>query len=121
MREKGFSVQIYEAGAGLGGIWYWNCYPGARVDSHVPNYEYSIKELWQDWNWTERFPGWDELRRYFAYVDEKLQLSKDIRFNTRVSGAEFDESRNQWRVRTSDGRETRARFLIPCMGFAAKA
>ncbi|MFP6817091.1 MAG: NAD(P)/FAD-dependent oxidoreductase [Pseudomonadales bacterium] len=121
LREKGFSVQIYEVGAGLGGIWYWNCYPGARVDSHVPNYEYSIKELWQDWNWTERFPGWDELRRYFAYVDEKLQLSKDIRFNTRVSGAEFDESRNQWRVRTSDGRETRARFLIPCMGFAAKA
>lgn len=121
LREEGFSVQIFEAGAGLGGIWYWNCYPGARVDSHVPNYEFSIKELWQDWNWTERFPGWDELRRYFAYVDEKLQLSKDIQFNTRVSGAQFDNSRNQWLVRTSDGRETRARFLIPCMGFAAKA
>ncbi len=121
LREEGFSVQIFEAGAGLGGIWYWNCYPGARVDSHVPNYEFSIKELWQDWNWTERFPAWDELRRYFAYVDEKLQLSKDIQFNTRVSGAQFDNSRNQWLVRTSDGRETRARFLIPCMGFAAKA
>lgn len=120
LREKGFSVKIFEAGECLGGIWYWNCYPGARVDSHVPNYEFSIKEVWEDWNWSERFPGWDELRRYFAHVDKKLDLSKDIEFNTWVSGAQFDEQNNQWIVRTADGRETRTRFLIACMGFAAK-
>jgi len=121
LREEGYSAKILEAGPGLGGIWYWNCYPGARVDSHVPNYEFSIKELWQDWNWTERFPAWDELRRYFAYVDEKLQLSKDIHFDSRVTAAEFDSARNQWRVHSADGRERCARFLIPCLGFAAKA
>jgi cation diffusion facilitator CzcD-associated flavoprotein CzcO len=120
LREKGFSVKVFEAGESLGGIWYWNCYPGARVDSHVPNYEFSIKEVWEDWNWSERFPGWDELRRYFAHVDKKLDLSKDIEFNTWVSGAEFDEQRNQWIVHTADGNETRTRFLIACMGFAAK-
>jgi cation diffusion facilitator CzcD-associated flavoprotein CzcO len=120
LREKGFSVKIFEAGESLGGIWYWNCYPGARVDSHVPNYEFSLKDVWEDWNWSERFPGWDELRRYFAHVDKKLDLSKDIQFNTWVSGAEFDEQNNQWIVRTADGHETRARYLIACMGFAAK-
>jgi cyclohexanone monooxygenase len=121
LRQEGFSVQVYEAGAGLGGIWYWNCYPGARVDSHVPNYEFSFKEVWQDWNWTERFPAWDELREYFKFVDEKLQLSKDIQFNTRVIAARFDEVTSHWVVRTDDGRETRARFIVPCIGFAAKA
>lgn len=120
LREKGFSVRIFEAGSSLGGIWYWNCYPGARVDSHVPNYEFSMKEVWQDWNWSERFPGWDELRRYFAHVDKKLDLSRDIQFSTWVSSAEFDEQNSQWVVRTADGRETRTRFLIACMGFAAK-
>ena len=40
LRKQGFSVQLVDAGAGLGGVWYWNCYPGARVDSHVPNYQY---------------------------------------------------------------------------------
>ena len=120
LREKGFSVKIFEAGENLGGIWYWNCYPGARVDSHVPNYEFSIKEVWEDWNWSERYPGWDELRQYFAHVDKKLDLSRDIQFNTWVSGAEFDEQNNQWVVRTADGNETRTRFLIACMGFAAK-
>ena len=36
LRDLGFSVVLLEAGSGLGGIWHWNCYPGARVDTHVP-------------------------------------------------------------------------------------
>lgn len=121
LRQQGFSVRVLESGAGLGGIWYWNCYPGARVDSHVPNYEFSFESLWQDWNWTERFPSWEELRRYFQHVDEKLDLSRDIEFNTHVETAAFDADRNEWCVRNANGRETRARFLVPCTGFAAKA
>ncbi|MCZ6829207.1 MAG: NAD(P)/FAD-dependent oxidoreductase [Gammaproteobacteria bacterium] len=113
-------MRLFEAGADLGGIWYWNCYPGARVDSNVPNYEYSFEELWRDWNWTERFPSWDELRRYFQYVDKKLELSRDIRFNARVTAAEFDTNRNQWLIQTADGTSVRARFFILCTGFASK-
>src|SRR5437660_9174884 len=89
LRQCGFRVRLFEAGAELGGIWYWNCYPGARVDSHVPNYEFSIEELWRDWNWTERFPAWDELRRYFHHVDQKLGLSRDVRLPSRVTAACF--------------------------------
>lgn len=120
LRELGFRVRLFEAGSDLGGIWYWNCYPGARVDSHIPNYEFSLEELWRDWNWTERFPGWSELRAYFHYVDTKLDLSRDIRFNTRVTGADFDAERGQWVVRTNSGAPVRARFLVLCTGFAAK-
>lgn len=121
LRKLGFSVQVFEAGADIGGIWYWNKYPGARVDSHIPLYEYSSEELWRDWNWTERFPGWEELGRYFHYVDKKWDLSRDIRFNTRVTGAEFDQAHNEWVIQADDGTVVRARFLILCTGFAAKA
>jgi cyclohexanone monooxygenase len=121
LRERGFRVRLFDAGAELGGIWYWNCYPGARVDSHVPNYEFSMEEIWRDWNWTERFPATDELRRYFRHVDEKLDLSKDVRFNTRVTSAAFDADAGQWRVECEDGHSVRAQFLIACTGFAAKA
>jgi cyclohexanone monooxygenase len=121
LRQRGLRVQLFEAGAGLGGIWYWNCYPGARVDSHVPNYEFSFDELWRDWNWTERFPAWDELRRYFAYVDRKLDLSRDIRFDTRVTAAHFDAATDKWQIECADGHRVRTRFLIPCTGFASKA
>lgn len=45
--ELGFNCKIYEAGKELGGIWHWNCYPGARVDTQVPIYEYSIEKIWK--------------------------------------------------------------------------
>ena len=120
LREAGFSVQLFEAGSDLGGVWHWNCYPGARVDSHVPNYEFSIEAVWRNWTWTERFPSWDELRRYFHHVDAVLGLSPDIRFNARVLQAQFDTHNNLWQVQCTDGHSVRARFLIPCLGFASR-
>lgn len=121
LRKQGFSVRLIDAGADLGGTWHWNCYPGARVDSHVPNYEYSMEEIWQDWNWSERFPSWEELRRYFQHVDKKLNLSPDIQFGTRVTAARFDTDRDQWDIHTDQGADIRARHLILCTGFAAKS
>ncbi len=120
LRELGFRVELLEAGDDLGGVWYWNCYPGARVDTHVPIYEFSSPELWQDWNWTERFPSWEELRRYFHYVDTKLGLSRDIRFGTRVTAARYDDARRVWTVVAADQREFETRILLLCTGFAAK-
>lgn len=120
LRELGFSVRLLEAGSGLGGVWYWNCYPGARVDTHIPIYEYSDENLWRDWNWSEMFPGWQELRKYFDYVDKKWDLRKDTQFNTRISSAVFDEQDNKWTLKTTDGQEMRCRFFVLCTGFASK-
>ena len=39
LRSEGYAVRLIEAQSGLGGVWQANRYPGARVDSHVPNYE----------------------------------------------------------------------------------
>jgi cation diffusion facilitator CzcD-associated flavoprotein CzcO len=108
------------AGGGLGGVWYWNCYPGARVDSPGPIYQYSRDDLWRKWQFSELYPSWQELREYFRYVDEKLGLSRDIRFNRRVDEVKFDPARNCWIVRSSDGSVASARYFVLCTGFAAK-
>ena len=60
----------------------------------------------------ELYPSWEEIREYFRYVDEKLALSRDIRFNRRVNAAEFDATRNRWTVRSSDGSVSRPRYLV---------
>ena len=121
LREQGFSVRVIDAGAELGGVWHWNCYPGARVDSHVPNYQFSFGELWKDWRWTEKFPGRDELCSYFDYLESRLNLKKDIQFNTRVTAAHYDEDRNRWSITTDQHETLHARYLILCTGFAAKS
>lgn len=119
LRKLGFNTRIYESGSGIGGTWYWNRYPGARVDSDFTFYQYSQDELWKDFEWTERFPGQDQLEKYFKHVDNKLNLSKDIHFNTTVTSAEFIHSRSQWFVETNvDGSHTWANTLILCTGIA---
>ncbi len=124
LRSLGFSTRIFDSAAGLGGVWHWNCYPGARVDSPCSVYQFSREDLWRGWDWKEKYPGFEEMRSYFHFVDRKLDLSRDIRFETWVRAADFDEERRQWRVRAeaSGGEEVavRARFLILCTGFAAK-
>ena len=50
LREVGLSCQVLEAGAGLGGAWYWNRYPGARCDTYSMEYSYSFcSQLEQEW------------------------------------------------------------------------
>lgn len=120
LRQEGFRVRLVESSSGTGGVWHSNRYPGARVDSHVPNYEYSIEAVWRDWNWTERFPGRDELVAYFAHVEKVLDLSSDIDLNTCVSSAHFDADNGRWQVETEQGRQFDARFLIMCTGFGSK-
>src|SRR5258706_2040860 len=120
LRSMGLTVQVLEAGGGLGGVWYWNCYPGARVDSPGPVYQYSRADLWRTWQFSELYPSWQEIREYFRYVDEKLGLSRDIRFNRRVSEATFDPKRNRWTVRSTDGAVASARYFVLCTGLGSK-
>jgi cation diffusion facilitator CzcD-associated flavoprotein CzcO len=111
---------LLEAGSDLGGIWYWNCYPGARVDTHVPMYEFSDERVWRDWYWEERFPDWQALRRYFDHVDAVWDLRRDIRFDTRVTSGSWHEATHSWTLRTANGEQLRSRFVVLCTGFAAK-
>lgn len=120
LRKKGYNVKIFEAEHDLGGTWRINRYPGARVDSDVPTYELSIPELWKDWTWTELYPGWKEIRKYFEHVDKVLAIKKDVAFNMRVVEARFDTVGGKWHVKTNDGRMTKAKYFVPCVGFGSK-
>jgi cation diffusion facilitator CzcD-associated flavoprotein CzcO len=121
LRKLGFSVKIYETGSDLGGTWFWNRYPGARVDSETPIYQLSEeREVWSDFEWRERFPGRTELQRYFHHADKKLDLSKDIEYNTCVTAADWDPTKNLWLIKTNTALTTWARHFILCTGFAAK-
>lgn len=120
LRERSFNAVIFEAGHDLGGTWRFNCYPGARVDSAVPEYEFSWPEVWKTWSWSTNYPDYQELRAYFDHVDKVLDIKKDCAFRTVVVGAEFNTAEGKWNVKTADGRTSKARFLILGSGFAAK-
>ncbi|KIY03363.1 uncharacterized protein Z520_00054 [Fonsecaea multimorphosa CBS 102226] len=119
-RKMGLRVKLFEAGSDFGGTWYWNRYPGARVDSETPYYSLSIPEVYKNWHFTERFPGHQELRRYFKHIDKTLDLSKDAYFNTVVVEAKFSTDTDEWHVRTDDGGLAKAKYLVLATGSSYK-
>lgn len=119
--ELKLNVKLFEAAPCLGGVWYWNRYPGARVDSIAPGYELFHPAIWENWRWKEKFPLQSELLAYFQHVDKALSLSKDCFFNSAVTSAQFLRDENEWLVRTSDNRVVRTKYFIPAVGFASKS
>jgi cation diffusion facilitator CzcD-associated flavoprotein CzcO len=116
-REAGFSVQLVEAGHGVGGTWYWNRYPGARFDSESYTYGYLFsKELFDEWEWQEHFAQQPETERYLNHVVDRFDLRRHMRFGTSVGSAAYDEASGTWTVVVGDGTEFRTRFLIPATG-----
>ncbi len=91
LRALGFNSKILEAGSDLGGVWHWNSYPGARVDSQWPIYALSIPEVYENWMWSEHYPGHEQIKRYFQFMGKKLDLYRDVVLNQTVTAAEWDE------------------------------
>ena len=117
LRQEGFSARVLEAGKGVGGTWYWNRYPGARCDVESVQYSYQFsRELEQEWEWTERYATQPEILRYATHVADRYDLRRDIRFETRVTRAVFDEKAACWIVETDKADRIAARFIITAMG-----
>ena len=72
--DMGMSVQVYEAGTGVGGTWYWNRYPGARCDSESYTYCFTFsKELLQEWEWSGKYPEQPEILTYLNHVADRFR------------------------------------------------
>lgn len=103
---------IVEAGPEVGGTWHWNTYPGIGVDIPSFSYQFSFE---QSPDWTRTYAPGAELKSYAERCVAKYGIGDRIRFHTTVTGAAFDEARDQWRVSTDSG-EITARYLINAAG-----
>ncbi|TLH74030.1 NAD(P)/FAD-dependent oxidoreductase [Mycolicibacterium cosmeticum] len=116
-RSMGLSVRVFEAAPDVGGTWYYNRYPGARCDVESVDYCYSFSdELQQEWTWTEKYATQGEILRYINWVADKLDLRRDITFDTRVVSAILDEHTLRWTVGTDGGESVDARFVVMATG-----
>ena len=117
LRGIGLATRVFEAGSGVGGTWFWNRYPGARVDIESQEYAYSFSpELEDEWRWSERYASQAELLKYVNHVADRFDLRRDIQLDTRVTAAVFDEATNRWTVTTDRGDVVSARFCIMATG-----
>jgi cation diffusion facilitator CzcD-associated flavoprotein CzcO len=122
LKQLGVKALVLEAESNLGGTWYRNRYPGARFDSESFTYAYFFsKELWQEWDWSERFAAQPETLRYLEHVADKFDLRRHMQFDSRVESMIFDEPTSTWTLRLNGDRTLRCRFVVLAVGLLSAA
>ena len=123
LREMGLSVRVYDGASDIGGTWWYNRYPGARVDGPgSPFYCYTFSEvLMQEWDWAETQSEQSAVLAYLEHVADRFDLRRDIQFDTWVQDARYDEAAQRWTVETHTGGLASAKFLICAVGALSTA
>lgn len=117
LRALGLSARVIEAASGVGGTWYWNCYPGSRCDVESMTYSYSFSDdVQQEWEWSARYATQPEILKYMNHVTDRFDLRRDMQFETRVTAGAFDESTNRWRIETDRGERLTAKYCVMATG-----
>jgi len=117
LRELGVRACVLEMAENVGGTWLFNRYPGARCDIESIEYSYSFSdEIQQEWVWTESMPAQPEIEAYLNFVADRLDLRRDISFNTEVVAMAFDEEVGEWLVETWAGKSYVAPFVVAASG-----
>lgn len=117
LRKLGLSVRVIEKNGDIGGTWNMNRYPGCRLDSESYTYAYSfLPELLQEWDWTHEFATQPQLMEFFSKAADRMDVRKDISFNTRVVKAIFDNDGNDWTVELDNAEVVKSRFLFTAVG-----
>ncbi|MCU1478847.1 MAG: cyclohexanone monooxygenase [Subtercola sp.] len=118
--KDGLSVFGVEAGADVGGVWYHNRYPGARVDVESYFYSYFDEDLYREWQWNERYPTQPEILRYLNFAADRLDVRRHFRFSTWMTGAQWHPQTNSYTVTTDTGLSVTARYLVMTSGQLSK-
>jgi cyclohexanone monooxygenase len=117
LKKQGFDVLAIDSAADVGGTWYWNRYPGARsdVESHVYRYSWDKESLLNS-PWPKNYLLQSELQEYFQRVARKHDLYQNIKFNTELKKATWNDKDNLWNVVFSTGETLTVRYLIGAIG-----
>jgi cation diffusion facilitator CzcD-associated flavoprotein CzcO len=117
-RKEGLSVIGIEGAAGFGGTWFHNGYPGSRVDTDsVDLYSYMFsQEIYDGWQWKERYAAQPELMAHINWVADKLDVRRLFRFNTWLRASKWSSEDQRWHLQTDTGTVIASRFLSMCTG-----
>lgn len=121
-REAGLRVQGFEGAPEVGGVWYHNRYPGARVDVESRDYAFHFDtEFYRNWVWSERYAAQPEILAYLNHFADHFDLRPLYRFNTWVEAAQWEPEGDRYRISTDDGAVTYARSLVMASGQLSRA
>ncbi len=119
LRQAGFDdIRIIEKGGDLGGVWYWNRYPGLRCDTESYIYIPMIEEV--DSMPTEKYSRGAEIQSNLLKIARRFDLYKNACLQTVVTGLEWDDAASRWTIRTDRGDAMTAQYVVMANGQLSK-
>ncbi len=119
LRQLGISdFLLVERANSVGGVWQANRYPGAACD--VPSHLYSFSFAPSS-QWDRKFGTQAQIESYLQDLAARWLQPAQLQLGTRVVSAHWDDSALLWQVQAADGRQWRARVLIPACGQLSEA
>ena len=89
LSRAGIPFTILEKNAGVGGTWFENSYPGARVDIANHFYSYSFEPR----AWTHFYAEQPEIHAYLEDVMDHHGIEPHVQFSCTVESATWDDDR----------------------------
>ena len=120
LRAAGFAFTVLEKNTGVGGTWWENRYPGARVDTVSRSYTHIFGV---EFPYPNPYCDWRENSKYFDWVADHFDLRRHIQFETEVKALTWDEVACEWQIDIvgPDGARTiRSRAVITAVGFLSR-
>jgi cation diffusion facilitator CzcD-associated flavoprotein CzcO len=115
LRQAGFEdVRVMDEAGDFGGTWYWNRYPGIHCDIESYVYMPLLEEIGYVPKW--RYAPGEEIRQHAMAIARRFDLYRDTLFQTRATELRWDQSTDDWIVRTDRDDEIRARYVIVSSG-----
>ena len=117
LKRAGIHYQVIEKNSGVGGTWYENRYPGARVDTPSRSY---TNLFGVDFPCPYLYGTHVENQKYYDWVADEFDLRGDIIFNTEVRSLVWDDEAAMWDIRVDgpEGERTlRSHAVITGVGF----
>lgn len=115
LRKAGLQrIRLIDMAGDVGGVWYWNRYPGAACD--VESYVYLPYLEETDYIPTSKYARASEILRHAQRVAKHFDLYELALFQTSITGARWNEAEARWEISTDRGDEIRCRYFIVSEG-----
>ncbi|MCP3986510.1 MAG: NAD(P)/FAD-dependent oxidoreductase, partial [bacterium] len=102
-------VRIIDGAGDVGGVWYWNRYPGAMCDTAAMVYLPLLEET--GYMPSKKYIYGKEIFEHAKRIAKTFDLTDKALFSTQVTSLEWDDASSRWVIETDRGDRFRARFV----------
>ena len=120
LKRAGIPFVVFEKNPEVGGSWYENRYPGARVDTASRGYTHLFG---YDFPFSHGYSPREVNMDYFRWVTSEFGIRENIRFGTEVEAMAWDDGGKTWGLttRTASGSQIETfNAVISCVGFLSR-